>query len=251
VAAATTRDGFVGALTVLGLSPTGAVLQILRKYIPLPASLAARGVTESQFYSNIAYYASSEMASLAPFDAVAAANELETDVLTPMDDFRRLFGQRGGRLTRLATFISPEEMNSDPLFVANPSLPDMAPQHVAVAHVMCGDGLQACDAPVRLSTEDGRTVSFRPTTCMQYDRGDLDRLPAAEVAWQRDAESEGRIVVDNRVAIAGLLQARNDSMPMPVAGGGCGCATGGSPGFMLWLTLGAAGFALSRRGRRR
>jgi hypothetical protein len=40
----------------------------------------------------------------------------------------------------------------------NGSLPDVQPQYIAVAHMMRGDGLQACDAPVRLRTEYGRTV---------------------------------------------------------------------------------------------
>ena len=67
------------------------------------------------------------------------------EVLTPIANFRSLF-DRNGRLTRLATFISPEEMTSDPVFVTNASLPDVDPKHLAVAHVMCGDGAPACAA---------------------------------------------------------------------------------------------------------
>jgi MYXO-CTERM domain-containing protein len=250
LAAAITPLDFMNALSRLALPPTGAVLQILRKHIPLPATLAARGVSESVFYANMYQFWNSGMADFAPFDSKAAAAEMDTEVLMPMADYRALF-DRSGRLTRLATFISPEEMTSDPLFVANPSLPDVAPQHLAIAHVMCGDGAQACEAPVRLRTEDGRDVNFRPTACMQYARADdLDRLPAADVAWQRDADGEGRIVVDNRSAIMDALKAHNDAIPVEEAGG-CGCAVGGSPGFVVGLMLAAGGLALTLRRRRR
>ena len=231
----------------------GAVLQVLRKHIPLPATLAARGVTEATFYSNLQTYWYSDMASFAPFDSQAAAADMATDVLTPLANFGSLFN-RDGRLTRLATFISPEEMTSDPVFITNASLPDVAPAHLAVAHVMCGDGTEACAAPVRLRTEDGDDVNYRPTSCMQYERAtDLDQLPAAGVAWQRDADGEGRVVVDNRTMITGALKTHNDAIPLPGAqsGDGCGCTVGGTPGLMVGLMLAVGGFALSRRRHRR
>jgi MYXO-CTERM domain-containing protein len=251
VTAATTPGTFGAALADAGLQPIGAVLQILRKYIPLTAALASAGVTETNFYGNLAYYWNSYQADFAPFDAAAAAAALDTDVLTPMDSYRSLF-DRTGRLTRLATFISPEEMTKDPLFVSNGSLPDVAPRHLAVAHVMCGDGASACAAPVRLHTEDGQDVNYRAMGCMRYERGDLDQLPASTMAWQRGTDGDGQIVVDNRPAIASALDTHNAAVPLPASGkDGCGCATAGSPGFMFWLVLGAGGVALWRRRRRR
>ena len=38
---------YMNTLATLGVTPTSAVVQVLRKYIPLPASLAAQGVTEA------------------------------------------------------------------------------------------------------------------------------------------------------------------------------------------------------------
>jgi MYXO-CTERM domain-containing protein len=241
------------------------VLQVLRVQIPLTATLASQGITEANFYANMEYYWGSFKADFAPFDPVAATTAMDTDVLSPLDSYQTLFA-RTGRLTRLATFISPEEMTKDPLFVPNPSLPDMAPQHLAIAHVMCGNGASACAAPVRLQTEDGQDVNFRPTTCMQYARGDLDLLPASTVAWQRDPDTEGTLVVDNRPQIAAALQVHNAAIIMPTTGSGgstpggglrgsgggsgCGCTTAGPPGLVLWLTV-AGGLALSRRRRRR
>ncbi|HEY7376939.1 MAG TPA: DUF2330 domain-containing protein [Polyangia bacterium] len=252
LATATTPPLFMAALARAGLTPTGAVLQILRQYIPEPAGLVTQGTSEATFYANLSYYWSNNMAAFAPFDPVAATAQMDADVLTPMDNYRVLFA-RNGILTRLATFISPEEMTKDPLFVTNASLPNVAPQHVAVAHVMCGDGTQVCSAPVRLRTEDGQDVNYaaKPSSCRQYDRGDLDqRLPASTVAWTRSGDGEGQMVVDNRAMISGALKAHNESVPVPVQSpGGCGCTTGGSPGLMVWLTMAAGGLAIWRRRR--
>ena len=165
LASANTPADFVSALSVLGLQPTGAVLQVLRKQIPIPASIAAMGISESNFYGSINYFWNTYMADFAAFDAAAAATAMDTEVLTPMATYARLF-DRDGKLTRLATFISPEEMTTDPLFVTNPGLPDVAPQHIAVAHVLCGDGLDVCVAPVRLRTENGSDVMYRATGCL-------------------------------------------------------------------------------------
>ena len=45
---------------------------------------------------------------------------------------------------------------------------------------------------------------------MQYDRGNLDNdLPAASVAWQRGADGQGQMVVDNRAQITSALKAHN------------------------------------------
>ena len=146
-------------------------------------------------------------------------------------------------------------MTNDPLFVTNASLPDVPPQHMAVAHVMCGDNqYDPCAAPVRLRTEDGQDVKLRATACMQYDRGNLDNdLPAASVAWQRDADGEGQMVVDNRAQITSALKTHNAAIASPDADGGCGCAMGKSPGALLLVVLasGALAIRLRRRGARR
>jgi MYXO-CTERM domain-containing protein len=251
LAAAATPPSFVNVIRQLGLPLSGAVLQILRKHVPLPASLSATGLTEAAFYGNIASYWTTNMAAFAPFNAAAATNDMDTEVLIPMDSYRRLFQERGGRLTRLATFISPDEMNSDPVFIANASLPDVAPQHLAVARVMCGDGGDACSSPVRLKTEDGKEIGYRATGCMRYERGNLDQLPAADVAWLRGPDGEGQLVLDNRATIMAAVRAHNETITFPESDDGCGCAMGGSPGIMVVVLAAAGGFALVRRSRRR
>jgi hypothetical protein len=72
-----------GGSTIWGFQPTGAVLQLLRKHIPIPATLAARGVTEAMFYASISSYWQTDMAAFAPFDSVAAAGGLRHGHLHP------------------------------------------------------------------------------------------------------------------------------------------------------------------------
>ena len=69
---------------------------------------------------------------------------------------------------------------------------------------------------------------------MQYARGNLDQMPAAEVAYQRGADGEGQISLDNRAAIMTAVRAHNSSIDFPKESG-CGCSVGGSPGILLLL----------------
>src|SRR6185503_20916998 len=147
------------------------------------------------------------------------------DVFMPIDKLAPLFS-RLPYLTRLATFISPEEMTHDPLFVTNPSLSEVVPQHMAVGHVMCGDEAYfSCSAPVRLQLEDGRDVWYQAGgQCGGAgDRGALDRMPSADVGFRREADGEGTVELDNRDDIKTAL-ARHNRAVGDAIDGGCGCA---------------------------
>ena len=73
---------------------------------------------------------------------------------------------RNAYLTRLATFISPEEMTKDPLFVTNRLLPDVAPNRTAIGHILCGDEeYDSCAAPLWVELEDGRRSAGFPVQC--------------------------------------------------------------------------------------
>lgn len=189
--------------------------------------------------------------AFAPFDAQALTADLEAGVFQPMDTLSLRF-DRAGTLTRLATFISPEEMKTDPLFVGNPALSAVAPQHTATAHVLCGDEDRAyCQAPVRLQLEDGRNVMYGPgSSCQQYDRGDLDQLPSADVAWRREAESEGTIALDNRATSASLL-ARHNGNVSAAFDSGCGCSIRGRSRALFGGVMTAAALLALRLRRRR
>jgi len=242
---------YLRALANTGVTPTSAVVQVLRKYIPMPSELQTQGVTESQFYGNMQFYWANYGGRFAPFDPVALTAELEAEILQPMDDLRPLF-EANASLTRLATFISPEEMTKDPLFVTNARLPDVSPQHNATATLLCGDEeFSMCEAPVRIALDDGRTIYYAGGGCGgSPPRTDIDQMPSAAVAWNRDPDTDGQVVLDNREAITQAIAAHNATVPTPDSG--CGCSLRARPRHATILVLVAAvAFLAVRRGRAR
>jgi hypothetical protein len=257
LAAATTPLAFMNALQALGLPVSGRVLEVLRAQAPEPASLKAQGVTEAQFYGAPYYYLNISMYT-PQFDSTAAAAQMETDVFAPMRAMRILFTTHA-YLTRLATFISPEEMTKDPLFITNPTLPAISNVHTAVAHVLCGnEDFGTCGAPVRLDITGGRSLRYRSTgvgSCgpgtQAFDRGNLDNtLPAAEQVYRRDADGPGTLLMDQSSQIIAALAAHDRTIP---TGSGEDCAVGrrtrlSAPGMLV--LLGFLGILRARRRRR-
>jgi hypothetical protein len=244
---------YLGTLASLGVTPTSAVVQVLRKYVPLPATLASQGVTETMFYLGMSYYWNAFRGLFPTFDPVALTVEMEAEVLAPIDTLRPLF-TRNAYLTRLATFISPEEMTKDPLFMTNRLLPDVAPNRTAIGHILCGDEeYNSCAAPLWIELQDGRRIGWLPRSCGGFglDRRDIDAMPSGEVAWIRDPDSEGQMVIDNRSAIAQTLVAHNAQVP--TLDSGCGCSLRARPRKVAMLAAAAASVMLlfARRRRRR
>jgi len=261
---ATTPPAFWNVLQQLGLPLSGRVLQVLREYIPEPAAFVAQGITEAQFYSSLPNFFLQNPSAFGPFNAAAAATAIDTQVLRPMAGLRSLF-ETHQTLTRVATFISPDEMIKDPLFVTNPTLPGLSNVHSAVAHLLCGDeDYSFCDAPVRVDVEGQPPgIRFRPPkgSCNSqfapavYDRTDVDaKMPAADRGWRRDPTGDGDVILDNSSAIATTLLLHNAAVGGGGGGSGCACATTakrarrGLPGAALFLA-GALAIAW-RRGRR-
>ncbi len=239
----------------IGLPLSGEVLQVLRQFVPEPQSLVTTGVTETQFYATLPQFWAQSSSSFAPFDAAAAAAAMDKNVLRPMTAMRPLF-EGSNTLTRVATFISPEEMTKDPLFVPNPTLPMLSNVHAATARIQCGDeDHNACDAPVRLDiTDTGRSVWFSPPSgsCNvvfppPYLRADLDAdaMPAAERGFRRDVDGEGTVEVDNTAQIAAVIGHHNDA-----ATSGGGCAIAGRLARRPWLIVALFVAAAAWRRRR-
>ena len=145
-------------------------------------------------------------------------------------------------LTRLATFISPEEMNKDPEFVFNPDLPELSNVHTATAHVMCGaTSFTYCNAPVRVDIPDnGGSIWFNRTPSCGVNMTVVDSMPSLAVAWLRAEAGEGQPAVDNRAKISSEVSANNDAFHSPAAraasprgfgrrAGGAGRAGGPAP----------------------
>jgi MYXO-CTERM domain-containing protein len=221
------------------------MLPLLRKYIPEPQVLIDMGISESQFYNNNATYWAQYQSSFAPFDPVAATAEVKTKIVDPLSAGQTLFDAHA-YLTRLATFISPEEMNKDPEFVFNPDLPELSNVHTATAHVMCGaQAFTYCQAPVRVDIPESGSLWLTRTGYCGYDRTVVDAMPSLAVAFLRAEAGEGQPAIDNRAKISSAVAANNDA----IHAGGCSCSVAPSASVGGLVVL--VGLAAVRRRRRR
>jgi hypothetical protein len=123
----------------------------------MPPSLLERGVTEAQFYNNLAAYRN-ELAGVR-VDTAAFIAELEERVVTPLREAQAMI-DRQPYLTRLYATVSPIEMKDrDPLFHFNPGLPTVSNQHTAKA---VGGTCQADGSIVDLvlQLENGERIQY-------------------------------------------------------------------------------------------
>lgn len=220
------------------------VANLLSKYIPLPAALAKTGVTLAQFYSQIETLLPPHrndmdvQATLDAFDPAKLMDELTLRYVGPLAASEKLFGDYP-YLTRLYTTISPLDMNKDPVFSYNPSLPDYNNVHNATLTYHCNGGYFSSGrySSATLQTEQGWEIGY------SVEDADANKfaLPGGLPFSQRIetlAETGGpTVVVDN----TGTIRSHFSS--------GCSAAGPGSPvsyGALL-LLLGSA--ALLRRRR--
>lgn len=233
--AAMTPPAYVQQVIAMGLANDPQMLPLLVKFIPMPQAVKDMGVTESQFYGNVATYWG--QFAFPPYDLPGLTTAISATIIKPRMEAQMMIDGRP-YLTRLNTFISPEEMDRDPLFFVNGDLENVSNVHTATLRTMCGNmEFMACNAPVRLELADGRSAWVRAgstaATCQNraYDLSRLKGLPAAEMVWQREQTGEGMRVMDNTVAIAGGLQANNAAFPAEQGRFPIGpTATGGGPG---------------------
>jgi hypothetical protein len=262
-------------ITAQGYPRDAALLEILRKHIPEPEALKNQGVSELQFYNQIQLYWQTSMALFAPFDAVKFAADIDERLVQPLVKAQALFDQFP-KLTRLNTFISPDEMNADPLFTANTTLPDVPVRRVSNAYFLCGNKQYTrCQAPIRLELPDGQQIFFRSRRwtgpCRGFnpsdiDRAELDEMPALEVAYARESIGDGAVRFNNRPAINGAIEEHNIAVRARImaengsvlgnkhSSGLFGCAVagmnaGGAP--VLVLAAGLGWVVVVRRRRRR
>jgi MYXO-CTERM domain-containing protein len=245
--AAATPPEYLLQVQAQGLLQFGQMLPLLRTYIPEPQVLIDMGITESQFYNNNSSYWAQYQSAFAPFDPAMITDKVKTSIVDPLQKGQTLFDGHG-YMTRLATFISPEEMNKDPEFVFNSELSTLSNVHTATAHIMCGAGaFTYCEAPVRLvMPDDAGTVWYTRNNYCGYDVSGFDNMPSLAIAWQRAEAGEGQPVIDNRSKIAGDVASRNDAIH-PSGCSACSIAPTSSTGALVLL----AGLAIARRRRKR
>jgi hypothetical protein len=218
---------------LFGFPRTAALLNVMRIHVPLPDALAKMGVTEIQFYNQLAVYWQQNQADFKPFSGEAFANDLEKRIVEPLRKAQALMDSHP-KLTRLSTFISPEEMKVDPTFVMNASLADVPAVREATAYRVCGNQeYSVCEAPVRLELRDGQAIWFRPAAPQPvcnggpgtYARNQLDAMPAMAVGWARGAAGDGQRRFDKtdqiRQAVVrhNVAAAQGDALPGGPTGG--------------------------------
>lgn len=149
---------YIDELMNQGFPRDASVIALLRKHIPMPAELAAEGITEPMFYNNIRGYLD-RMGDFV-FDPAALTHDLDVRIVTPLKDAQALIDARP-YFSRLYTTVSPEEMTRDPIFGENPDLPDVSNIHTATATPTCGTDRNAPPESVLIKLEDGREILVR------------------------------------------------------------------------------------------
>ncbi|MFO7563226.1 MAG: DUF2330 domain-containing protein [Enhygromyxa sp.] len=226
---------------------------LLDTYVPVP-----EGVDPVEFWDCMECFA--DQIDLVAWDALAFAEAFDERIVKP--------GQRAvdlvnanPYLTRMYTTISPHEMNADPMFRENPTLPEIDFLRMASQTLHC-DGSTTVELP------DGRQVYFpagEPLTWPAFQ----DEMP-----WDEDIDQEGMAanaplvnLVDKTEEIDALLDEWNKNQGMSsddeggtggeagaddqLGGGGCACAVedrsplGG--GLLGLASLGLLGLLRRRR----
>jgi hypothetical protein len=251
---AQTPPAYVQLLANMGLANDPIMLGLLDMYIPMPAAVKAMGISDAQFYGNLSLYW--QQYAFPPFDLAGLTTAIRDKIVTPRMNAQMMIDAHP-YLTRLNTYLSPDEMNQDAFFFETTNLPDVSNVHTATIRTMCGNmDYLYCNAPQRLELTDGRIVwlkgGSKDPNCIYggYDVAPLASLPAAEIAWKRDVTGEGDRVVDNTAKIQAGIDANNARLMKGIqltptgsagAGGGTIGGFGGFGGAGAGNTIGAAG----------
>lgn len=209
-----------------------SVKNMLIAGIPMPEGMKGT-ITEDQFLSDLSRFLSAQYRQQNPsqfvgwtlnFDSAAMAAQLEEKVARPTREAGELFNQYS-KLTRLYTTLSPEDMNRDPVFSYNPTLPDVSRDHTATLKLECGliSG-NSQTASATLITEQGWTFHLEN----RNSERNLTLGPAALRIETLREEGAPEVLVDNASVVGQKV-------------GGCS-ATGGE---LMLLSL--AGLLLRRR----
>jgi MYXO-CTERM domain-containing protein len=210
---------------------------LLRKYIPIPASLVQQGVTEQQFYNMIFNYraAIDSDPNRPPFDAAGFAQELETTVVKPGQDSLALL-KAHPYLTRLYTTMSAEEMTVDPDFDFNSDAPDVPNLYTAKAYV------ESCEEDwsqrkIRIELPDGRYYNTR------FNAGPITQGPNSLRIEQWAEVGPAAIIQNNRALVDKALE----DVDGGVLNSGCACSSAEAGSAALLSLLIAAWGARRRR----
>jgi MYXO-CTERM domain-containing protein len=215
------------------------VAPILDQFIPVP-----NGLSENEFYNCLSCFV--DQIDLTAWDAAGFTAMFDERIVKPGENAVALI-EANPYLTRLYTTISPLEMNADPIFRINTTLPD-------VPNIRIATQTNKCDGTATVTLPDGRTIFFPDSSNMVWPEfGD-------EMPWEEDIDEEGTAdnaplinLVDNTQKIDDLLNGYNTRERAIADGlttGGCTCAIDDDAptGALLGLSLlGLAGLIRRRR----
>lgn len=234
----------------------GQLTTLLARALPLPAALASANVSLTTYYQQFRFYITSDRArfpekytditaALADFpnQAKGLAEDLKAKIADPTLEAGNLFNLHS-TLTRLYSTLSPEDMNSDPVFSYNPSLPPYPNEHTATLTYHCGGFFSQqryTSATLELPSGLRREFSIDQVNSGQYSAVDA---PYSEQIQILRETGEPEVVVDNTDAIRRALGIGGCSQAGPHS-------TSPAVATSLGLLLGASALLALRRSRRR
>jgi len=203
---------------------------LLRDFLPAPA-----GLDEYTFWNNLGMY--TDRIDQARWDADTFRAAYRSRILAPADHARDLV-QQHPYLTRMLTFLSPDEMTVDPEFHERADLPQVQQVRTATVRTRC-DGSQVLVMP------DGREL--------ELDSAGAAPVFGADMPWAekvQDIPESGSIttLADNSSSInAKALEWNRTTAPdhHPAA---CGCHSSSNTE-LPWMALGLVALGALRRRR--
>ncbi len=222
---------------------------VLRTVLPLPASVAADGVTESMFWTNLRYYEASFDAEAIDLSAATAA--VDAGFVEPRRHANALF-RNHNQMSRLTSSLDAAEMTVDPTFVFNADMDQIVDiNHPATLTYHCENGEYREHAYRDIAFPDGTTVDlpsedwFNDEGITEYEYlSDLAALSSA-VIEKTGATGEPETWTDNRETLAGIADGLNADFAEMFLNGCGGC--NGGPVSASPLLIGLAAIVARRR----
>ncbi|MDP3231283.1 MAG: DUF2330 domain-containing protein [Myxococcales bacterium] len=221
LAAETTPHGFVRRLFESGFSSgrtlPSQVKRVVLAAVPYPPALQQRGISEDQFLNDLEYYLGTFRTQnpdvfvnyQLSFDAPIQARELFSTFVAPLREANALF-TTFPTLTRLYTTLSPADMNRDPVFSFNSSLPEVSKDHTATIERSCVGTTLVTEQGYRTPVETGAAPLPGPASATMTSATRLETL---------GEEGPATVLVDNAAAITAALAPPPAAPSMPT--GGC------------------------------
>ncbi len=176
-----------------GLNQHPLIQPLLLEFLPPP-----EGIEATDYWNNIEQYI--DQIDLDAWDGAAFAAALAERIIDPGQNAVDLL-DAWPKLTRLNTTMSPAEMTVDPMFHANPDLPDVEPVVTSSSQVLCGGGDELVQVDV------GGTTT---PVCVPEDTSwpEIDAMPYALRIEQIPMTGPPQVVIDNQAAALELLAAQ-------------------------------------------